>query len=88
LYNEPLGRAVWLVPARLAIYFRMRRAWKVDDPWGWVWVLRELWTNAGGVWRDRKPVSRQTLATWKRLCTAPEIYPVANPEPRTPNPEP
>jgi GT2 family glycosyltransferase len=88
LYNEPLGRAVWLVPARLAIYFRMRRAWKVDDPWGWVWILRELGKNAGDVWRDRKPVSRQTLATWKRLCTAPEIYPVANPEPRTPNPEP
>ena len=88
MYNEPLGRVVWLVPVRLAVYFRMRRAWNVDDPWGWVWVLRELGRNAGDVWRERKPVSRQTLATWKRLRKAPEIYPVANGEPRIPNREP
>jgi glycosyltransferase involved in cell wall biosynthesis len=88
LYNEPLTRLVWILPARLALYFRMRRAWNVDDPWGWVWVLRELWKNAGDVWRDRKPVSRETVATWKRLRTAPEVYPAANREPRTLNREP
>ncbi len=83
LYNEPLGRLAWLLPARLALYFRMRRAWKVDDPWGWAWILRELFRCAGSVFRDRKPVSRETVETWKRLRAAPEPYavPTANPEP-------
>ena len=67
LYNEPLSRLVWLLPARLALYFRMRRAWNVDDPWGWAWILRELFRCAGSVFRDRKPVSRETVETWKRL---------------------
>lgn len=74
LYSEPLGRLAWLLPARLALYFRMRRAWGVDDPWGWAWILRELWRNAGDVRRARKPVSRETIATWKRLRAAPEMY--------------
>ena len=34
LYNEPLSRLAWLLPARFALYFRMRRAWNVDDPVG------------------------------------------------------
>ena len=74
LYNEPFGRLVWLLPARLALYFRMRRAWNVDDPWGWAWILRELSGCAGSVFRDRKPVSRETVETWKRLRHAPEPY--------------
>lgn len=74
LYNEPLRRLVWLVPARLALYFRMRRAWNIDDSWGWAWVVRELWKNAGSVYRDRKPVSLETVETWKRLRSAPEEY--------------
>jgi len=74
LYNEPLHRLVWLLPARLVLYFRMRRAWNIDDPWGWAWILRELARNADSVFRDRKPVTRQTLATWKRLGKAPEAY--------------
>jgi GT2 family glycosyltransferase len=74
LYNEPLGRLVWLLPARLALYFRMRRAWNVDDPWGWAWALRELLRCAGPVFRDRKPVSRETVETWKRLRKTPEPY--------------
>ena len=69
LYNDPLSRLAWLVPARLAIYFRMRRAWKIDDPWGWAWILRELWSNAGSVFRNRKPVSAETVAVWKRSAT-------------------
>ena len=96
LYNEPLGRLAWLLPARLALYFRMRRAWGIDDPWGWAWILRELWKQAGDVFSARKPVSRETVATWKRLRTAPEAYPPpvgpdargASREPRAASPEP
>lgn len=74
LYNEPLHRLVWVLPGRLYLYFRMRRSWKVDDPWGWAWVLRQLAANAGSVMRDRRPVSSQTLALWKRLQRSPQIY--------------
>jgi len=74
LYNDPLSRLVWILPARLAVYFRMRRAWKVDDPWGWGWILRELLRNAGSVFRNRKPVSRQTVRVWKQLRRRPEAY--------------
>jgi GT2 family glycosyltransferase len=87
LYNEPLGRLAWLLPARLALYFRMRRAWRIDDPWGWAWILRELWRSAGDVLRARKPVSRETVATWKRLRAAPETYRTPSAERRTPNAE-
>ena len=31
-----------MLPARFALYFRMRHGWKIHDPWGWVWLLREL----------------------------------------------
>jgi GT2 family glycosyltransferase len=74
LYNEPLSRLVWLLPARFSLYFRMRRAWHVRDPWGWLWILRELWAQREGVWRDRAPVSRATIATWQRLRQSPEAY--------------
>jgi len=73
-YNEPLRRLIWLVPARLLLYFRMRRAWRVDDPWGWVWILRQLVDNAGSVMCERRPVSAETVALWKRLRQAPEPY--------------
>ena len=33
LYNDPLARVMWMLPARVALYFRMRRAWKVSDRW-------------------------------------------------------
>ena len=62
------------MPARLALYFHMRRAWKIDDPWGWAWILRELWRNAGSIYRDRKAVSPETVAIWKRLRKTPEAY--------------
>jgi GT2 family glycosyltransferase len=74
LYNEPLHRLVWVLPGRLYLYFRMRRSWKVHDPWGWAWVLRQLAANAGDVMRERRPVSSQTLALWKRLQHTPQIY--------------
>jgi len=67
LYNEPVWRAVWLVPARLGLYFRMRSRWRIDDPGGLRWILGELSANAGSALRSRKPVSRETLASWRRL---------------------
>lgn len=74
LYNEPWHRVAWMVPARFALYFKMRRAWGVADPWGWAWVAREVAAQAGAIARDRRPVSAATRRTWKRLRQAPERY--------------
>ena len=74
LYNEPWHRVAWMVPARFALYFKMRRAWGVADPWGWVWVAREVAAQAGAIARERRPVSAATRRTWKRLRQAPERY--------------
>jgi GT2 family glycosyltransferase len=67
IYNEPLWRAVWLVPARLGLYFRMRSRWGIDDPRGVNWILSERAANAATALRSRKPVSRRTRAMWRRL---------------------
>lgn len=67
LYNEPVWRALWLVPARLALYFRMRSRWGIDDPQGLKWILSELAANGGAALRSRKPVSRRTRAMWRDL---------------------
>jgi GT2 family glycosyltransferase len=74
LYNEPFQRVVWLLPVRLMLYFVMRREWKVTDPFGWAWILRELVVNAAPVLRERRPVTRQTLRRWAALKRVPEIY--------------
>jgi GT2 family glycosyltransferase len=74
LYNEPFTRAAWMVPARLAVYFRMRRVLNVSDRWGWLWIVRELAGNSGSILRERRPVSRATVDHWKRLRHSPEPY--------------
>ena len=78
LYNEPLTRAAWLVPARLALYFRMRRTLAIRDRWGWAWVVSQIAANAGSVVRDRHPVSRATIERWQRLRHQPEPYRVGS----------
>jgi len=75
LYNEPVWRAMWLVPARLALYFRMRSRWGIDDPSGPRWIMTELVANAGAALRSRRPVSRQTRASWRRLRDGSAPYP-------------
>ncbi len=80
LYNDPLPRVLWTVPARYLLYFRMRHGWRIRDPWGWAWIAREL---AGplvrSLWR-RRPVSRATIRAWRRLKRTPVRYPSARPE--------
>jgi GT2 family glycosyltransferase len=75
LYNEPFWRAMWLVPARLALYFRMRSRWNIDDPAGLRWILAELAASAGPALRSRRPVSRQTRTSWRRLRDGTAPYP-------------
>jgi GT2 family glycosyltransferase len=75
VYNEPVWRAIWLVPARLALYFRMRSRWGIDDPGGLRWIVSEVVATAGPALRSRRPVSRQTRASWRRLRDGNAPYP-------------
>jgi GT2 family glycosyltransferase len=75
LYNEPMWRAIWLVPARLALYFRMRSRWGIEDPGGLRWIISQVAENARPALRSRRPVSRQTLASWRRLRDGSAPYP-------------
>lgn len=77
LYNEPMWRAMWLVPARLALYFRMRSQWRIDDPGGLRWIISQLAGNARAALRSRRPVSRKTLASWRHLRDGSAPYPAA-----------
>jgi GT2 family glycosyltransferase len=74
LYNDPLPRMIWMVPARIGLYFRMRRGWKVHDPGGGWWLLREVVRSLPVVWKDRQPVSRATLAAWRALRGGTQPY--------------
>jgi len=74
LYNDPLWRLAWMLPARFALYFRMRRAWKIDDPGGGAWLARDLVSRIPRVWKERRPVSRATLARWRALRSRPAAY--------------
>ena len=74
LYNEPLSRLVWMLPARMFLYFRMRRHWRIRDPWGWAWIARDVASNLGAVLKERRAVSYATIAEWKRLRRSPQPY--------------
>ena len=56
-YNDPLPRVLWTLPARYLLYFRMRHGWRIPDPWGWLWVAREVLTYASRTREHRRPVS-------------------------------
>jgi GT2 family glycosyltransferase len=70
LYNDPIPRLAWMVPARLALYFRMRRGWRIADPGGFWWLLKELVSALPDIRRERRPVRRETLRRWRELRTS------------------
>lgn len=74
LYNDPLPRVMWTLPLRFALYFRMRRGWGIDDRWGGLWVAREIARALPHALPSRRPVSRATLKTWRRLKQHPRPY--------------
>jgi GT2 family glycosyltransferase len=77
LYNDPIPRVLWTVPVRYLLYFRMRRGWKIRDPWGWLWIAGELTPHAARALFRRHPVSRATIRLWQRLKKSPIPYPSA-----------
>lgn len=75
VYNDPLPRVLWTVPARYLLYFRMRQTWRVRDPWGWLWIARELIARWPAVPARRRPVARATLRRWEALKRSPNYSP-------------
>lgn len=67
LYNDPLPRVLWMTAARYALYFRMRHKWRIRDPWGGVWLARDLVRRLPSVLSQRRPVKRRTIARWAEL---------------------
>jgi GT2 family glycosyltransferase len=74
LLNDPWWHAAWLVPARLVLYVRMRRQWRISDPGGLVWLTGSLLQCAGRVWRERRVVSARARRRWRQLGVAGEAY--------------
>lgn len=79
IYNDPIARLCWMLPARFALYFRMRHRWQTEDPGGGLWLFRELVRQLPDAWRARRPVSRATLRRWRMLAAnvIPYAVPVA-----------
>jgi GT2 family glycosyltransferase len=75
LLNDPAWRVAWMLPARYALYFRMRRGWRVRDPWGAWWLARSIARALPDVARERRPVRRETLRRWASLGIEGERYP-------------
>lgn len=65
--SDPWPRPLWIVPARLGLYFRMRRTWRIEDPGGFWWVARDLLRTMPAAWRARRPVSWTALRHWRAL---------------------
>lgn len=74
LHNDPFPRVCWTVPVHYARYFRLRRGIDAADPWGWLWVAREIVPRAAAIVRSRTPVSHATIAAWQSLKVAPRPY--------------
>ena len=73
-YNDPYPRVLWTLPARYLLYFKMRHGWRIRDPWGWLWVAREVLACASRTREGRRPVSRASIRLWTALKNAPRPY--------------
>ena len=77
LYNDPWWRLLWMLPARVALYLRMRRAWRIADPGGLRWLLHEIGRNWPEIRRARRPVRSATFRRWRALRRQAPPYPAS-----------
>jgi len=73
--TDPLALLPLTFAMRLLRYFPMRRGWAVDDPGGFVRVVREVAALLPAAWRERTPVRLSTLARWRAIGRTPPPYP-------------
>jgi GT2 family glycosyltransferase len=77
LYNDPLLRAVMVIPYKLWSFTRMRAGLPGGDPGGLGWIVRELVKSAPAILPQRRPVRWWTLREWRRLRAFSPPYPGA-----------
>ncbi len=75
LLNDPWWRVAWVLPARLALYFRMAAVWRIVDPMGVFWVLVDIARNGRRLLRERRVVSARARRRWRELGVHGEPYP-------------
>lgn len=69
IYNEPLARAVVIIPFKFWCFIRMRATLPQGDPGGLRWLTRELLRAAPEAIRARRPVKWSTIREWRRTRT-------------------
>jgi len=74
LHNEPLPLALATVPVRLSRYFRMARGF--NDPGGFTWIVRDLLKQLPAIFRERRPVSWNTIRHWRRVSRTWPAFPL------------
>jgi GT2 family glycosyltransferase len=74
LFNQPVLVALVSVPMHLARYIQMRRAGKVHDPWGLLWIVHQLFIHLPTIARERRPVKWSTVRRWRQLRRSSPIY--------------
>lgn len=75
LYNDPLARALGVVPVKLWSFTKMRAVLPGGDPGGLRWIVGELLRSAPAILRERRPVRWRTLREWRRLRAFSPPYP-------------
>jgi GT2 family glycosyltransferase len=74
IYNDPFLLMCVRTPMRLASYFRMRAGWHVDDPWGFLAILRWLLRDLPQAVRLRHAVRWSTIRRWRQLARRSPAY--------------
>jgi len=67
IYNEPLAMMLPSVAARLFLYFRMKRGWRIHDPGGFAWIVKQVLSLLPAAWRDRRSLKWATFRQWRKL---------------------
>lgn len=80
IYNEPLMMMFASVTARLLLYFRMKRGWKIHDPGGFRWIVKQVLSSLPATWRERRSLKWATFRQWRKLRQSWPPYTTPNQE--------
>ena len=80
IYNEPLMMMLPSVAARLLLYFRMKRGWKIHDPGGFMWIVKQVLSLLPAAWRERRSLKWATFRQWRKLRRSWPPYTTPNQE--------
>ncbi|HKO97116.1 MAG TPA: glycosyltransferase [Pyrinomonadaceae bacterium] len=69
IYNHPFPLVLGYVASRFYAYFSMKRNMKLEDPGGFAWIVKELFSNFPRLRKERVPLSWSTFRKWKQIRT-------------------